>query len=223
MNKFYRHEIHQQLVKDDLKPEIIVLSVAYMQHSIVLLEEKIPRFSIYGTPYIKAFASGSSVFGYRPKMLPLREFAHNYGKDLFETYNRETKKIEKHPLGYNNSQSLIVFPHSVPNNTLPIFWSNKNKWYPLFPRSAEAKLSRLKDFRQENIHWFNTAKSLNIFENKEELDFNHKLLFNNVDYRILAVIRLKRRRSIDPIICQILNISINELNEIYIEGQKRLN
>lgn len=39
------------------------------------------------------------------------------------------------PLGYRNSQALIGFFYSTPNNTLPIFWSTNEKWHPLLPRN----------------------------------------------------------------------------------------
>jgi len=38
-------------------------------------------------------------------------------------------------LGFNNSQLLIGFHHNVPDNTLPIIWSEENEWNPIFPRN----------------------------------------------------------------------------------------
>ena len=41
------------------------------------------------------------------------------------------------PLGFGGCQLLIGFAHNIPNNTLPIFWSEGNSertWFPLFPR-----------------------------------------------------------------------------------------
>lgn len=38
-------------------------------------------------------------------------------------------------LGYKDSQGLVGFFYSTPNNTLPIFWSTNEKWHPLLPRN----------------------------------------------------------------------------------------
>ncbi|MGB2867390.1 MAG: hypothetical protein WBD36_02975, partial [Bacteroidota bacterium] len=44
-------------------------------------------------------------------------------------------KIEpKRPLGYQDSQLLIGFFYNTPDNSLPIFWSSKNNWKPVFKR-----------------------------------------------------------------------------------------
>ena len=67
-----------------------------MTDSVKLLKKSIHDLEIYGTGYIKAFSSGSSVFGYRPKMLPIREFCYKYGIDLFELFDRDLKQQVKH-------------------------------------------------------------------------------------------------------------------------------
>ncbi len=40
----------------------------------------------------------------------------------------------EHPLGFEDGQALVVFHDSVPNNTLPVIWSNKKGWKPIFAR-----------------------------------------------------------------------------------------
>jgi hypothetical protein len=45
----------------------------------------------------------------------------------------------QHPLGWNDSGALFSFDSAIPNNTLPIFWSNgvvnERPWVPLLPRA----------------------------------------------------------------------------------------
>lgn len=53
-----------------------------------------------------------------------KEMAEKYGKKLYK----------KHVLGYRDSQLLLGLEHNTPNGTLPIFWSNKGSWTPIFKR-----------------------------------------------------------------------------------------
>lgn len=52
-------------------------------------------------------------------------------KEMCEYYGAKIKSDA--PLGYENCQYLIGLFYSIPNNTLPIFWGNKN-WNPIFVR-----------------------------------------------------------------------------------------
>lgn len=38
------------------------------------------------------------------------------------------------PLGFNDCQLLLSMFHNTPDNSLPIFWSEKNDWKPIFKR-----------------------------------------------------------------------------------------
>lgn len=44
------------------------------------------------------------------------------------------KLEKKHPLGYGDCQSAVVFPNTCPNNSLPILWKETSTWKPLFKR-----------------------------------------------------------------------------------------
>lgn len=49
--------------------------------------------------------------------------------------NKYGRKLDpRNPLGYKNGQMLVGFHHNTPNNSLPIFWSEKKSWNPIFKR-----------------------------------------------------------------------------------------
>ena len=49
--------------------------------------------------------------------------------------NKYGRKLEpSNPLGYKNGQMLLGFHHNTPNNSLPIFWSERRSWNPIFKR-----------------------------------------------------------------------------------------
>ncbi|NWD21701.1 ATP-binding protein [Pseudomonas yamanorum] len=74
----------------------------------------------------KAFSSNSEIFEPEEQTKALT-MARKYGSKL----------QSRHPLGFQDSQLLIVFKDNCPNNTLPIIWASANepKWTPLFKRS----------------------------------------------------------------------------------------
>lgn len=79
----------------------------------------------------RAFGEDSMVFQDATQRLRIKSLAEKYGRVLYPS----------HPLGYDDTQSLLVFPHNTPNNTLPIIWASSNNekepgvvWQPLWER-----------------------------------------------------------------------------------------
>ena len=75
-------------------------------------------------PEDRAFSEASTIFADVAERDRARQLAESKGV-LLE---------RRQPLGYSDSQALVVFPQSCPNNTLPILWSRNSGWAPLFPR-----------------------------------------------------------------------------------------
>jgi hypothetical protein len=63
----------------------------------------------------------------------LRQFCEEAGKRFFP------KKVW---FGFEDSESLVVFPGTVPNNSLPILWHDDGGWFPLFPASGRVTPQR---------------------------------------------------------------------------------
>ena len=83
---------------------------------------------IVGDPLTECFSDQSEVFSSTEDQRKAKLIAREYGQKL----------EKKHPLGYQNSQLLVVFHDNCPNNTLPILWkesTGKIQWTPLFKRS----------------------------------------------------------------------------------------
>ena len=72
----------------------------------------------------KVFSDMSTIYAESQERDRARQVAESKGVAL----------KRRHPLGYRDTQSAVVFYQSCPNNTLPILWSAKGDWKPLFPR-----------------------------------------------------------------------------------------
>lgn len=80
----------------------------------------------------KAFSDDSTKFPDSALRSELKEICHKHGARLYR----------RGPLGYEDTQALISFPHNCPNNTLPVIWAGKRtderergeRWYPLRER-----------------------------------------------------------------------------------------
>lgn len=68
------------------------------------------------------FSERSKVFTDLDERLRARDIAEKKGSLL----------CKPAPLGYSDSQALVVFSHNCPNNTLPIIWEKNRDWVPLF-------------------------------------------------------------------------------------------
>jgi hypothetical protein len=75
----------------------------------------------------KAFSKESRYFNISPGENIEKDFSKNtslkYGRLICNT-----------PLGYRECQLLLGFYHNTPDNSLPIFWSEKGEWKPIFKR-----------------------------------------------------------------------------------------
>lgn len=74
----------------------------------------------------KVLSETTQIFSSQEGLVAAKELCRKYG----------TRIHKQHPLGFKNSQLLVVFKDNCPNNTLPIIWetSNNPKWVPLFKR-----------------------------------------------------------------------------------------
>lgn len=124
--KFFNNELLSTPHKD-----LYYLTIIASEDAVEKLEEK-GIFTIYC--YLldernKCFSDQSVIFNKFPELLaPTREIALKYGEGIINSPDK--------PLGYDNGEYCFGFFYNTPNNTLPIFWSNKN-WNPIFERKGK--------------------------------------------------------------------------------------
>lgn len=216
-----------QFAKYNIEPEYIVLCIYYLEKSKRYLEDKIGQdIKIIGEIRNASFERGASPFTGNQRLL-IRDFAHHYGKDIFATEN----PYKTHPLGFENSQALVVFPYNPPNNTIPILWASRfsvaenRYWKPLFPRVPEAKIESAKKLRSDfafEMALLRTTQLESLFyTGKVNASFASRSFIQNTDFKTFAYIRLKMQRRSESVICQLLGVTMDDLDMIKNEAIKR--
>lgn len=192
------------------------LCVAYMAKAKKYLKET-EGLKIYGDEYGPAFVRRGSVFGYEPSMKKAREFCFKYGEMMFPQWRERDQK----PLGYQNSQSLVCFEHTTPNNTLPILWYDGKiqpsgaQWNPLFPRFANSRIERGRRLRRSSNFWLSTMSHLKM----PNIDWGTEHTTDNL--RLISVIAQKYHHKSDFYIAQVLGISLQDLEEVVTIGKSK--
>ena len=79
---------------------------------------------------VRAFRPEAGIFSIDSDRTYAREVMLQIGQQL----------VPQHPLGYGDTEALVSFHNTIPNNTLPVFWSmgsaNGQPWTPLIPRGS---------------------------------------------------------------------------------------
>lgn len=206
-------------VKNKVEGKQIVLcalTVAYMKKASKHLMESY-KMTVFGNSYEPAFARRGSVFGYEQNMIPVRDFCFKKGEMLLPDW----RNIDMKPLGYKNSQALICFEHTTPNNTLPILWyegtipGTDRKWNALFPRFANSRINRGRRLRQSSNFWLSAMQKMNL------PNTNWSIHHTNDSLRLISVVAQKYHRRSDLYIAQVLGINTQDVEEIVKIGQEK--
>lgn len=218
VTKYYDQQIKHYIRQNKYVPTVFIISIISLVKGMNYLGNNYPEIElICWKTQNAAFSKNSSPFGYREKMLPIREMSYRYGKKL----------NKNNPLGYNNSQALVTFSYGTPNNTLPIIWSSLNGWYPLYPRFPDDIISQSKRFRKETAFYLSMANSLgndvmqDFISGHKNLGWKEFNFITKTDFQLFSILRLRLWNRPVPIICQILGISIEEYSDLIAEGRKR--
>ena len=127
--RFWDDPSIQELRESDSTIDFYYLVLLAMEHGIRNVQDK-TDFCVIPA---QIFSEKYRVFSDKSIILP--EDMRPDAEDICKRYG-EKLEGEMYALGYNNSQALIGMHHNIPNNTLPIIWS-ENNWHPIFPRKSK--------------------------------------------------------------------------------------
>lgn len=218
--KYEKAFISAQFSIKKITPIYIVMCIYYLEKSKRKVEDVWGReVRFVGEMRHAGFERGKSPFTGNQR-IEIRKFAYHYGQELFSI----GKPPIAHPLGFENSQALVVFPYNPPNNTLPIIWSAKDyvpsgkKWIPLYPRISQTKIAYAKKLRSEYAFEMGLLRTTELepifYSGKLEVKFGTRSFVQHTDFKTFVFLRLKMEKRSESIICQLLGISLTDLEEI---------
>ena len=117
----------QGKIKDYPNKNVHLLTLIASEDAIRFLSEK--GVSVTNAITLK---NESKVFDQNSYVFHLNADHRTSAEQLAEHYGNIC--YPSNPLGYSDGQYLFGFFYNIPDNTLPIIWSNKNKWKPILRR-----------------------------------------------------------------------------------------
>ena len=186
-----------------------------------LLRYKIPELRIFAQDRFNVFGVNNSPFIISQGASKMKALALKYGQKLV-IVKREGKDIF-YPLGYGKCEALISFDYGPPNNTIPIIWSS-DKWHPIFPRLAKDKMKQAKEIKKSVAFYIGVMKmlKLELYEDRNVTIQGRIYPYNSrIDHSLITVLCLLSKRYNDILICQIIGITIGELDTIYSYGREK--
>jgi len=134
LEKFFGQEGAKEILESYLNERRILCYILYsFPEALQKLQESYPKVEFLATHVfgeeVRALDSEAGIFENEEEI----KFAHDV---LIQVGRELTPQV---PLGYGDMGALVVFHNTVPNDTLPVFWSsgtvNERPWKPLFPRA----------------------------------------------------------------------------------------
>ncbi|WGQ11863.1 hypothetical protein QG516_09440 [Pedobacter gandavensis] len=205
LGKYYNYV--GRLSKPEFKDVKHVFAAAMycMDIAKVNIQGMLPHAVIVGDIHHRIFKEEHLFFSTSVQNEKKKKLAHDYAERKF-LFRQDSINYN---LGYKDSEALICFAYMPPNNTLPIIWSGKSKWYPLLPRSEDDVLERLKEYKLQNAY---AAASLEL---SLPSDFPGLPGFNITRITIVGILRMLYNKVTIPRIALVLNLRSAELDQYF--------
>lgn len=206
------HDVESWILKNNIS-NIYLLCSVIMSEAKNMIKTRFSNIDIKGEERNKIFDTTKSPLKSFKNINDIESMAYSYGK-----------KINENPYGYGSSESLLSFFLGTPNNTLPIIWSAKNNWTPLYPRKADVKMSIAKEEKKEIafvIGLYNRL-AIDLYDKDKDISIQtangrkRDIKYNSKEHHsIIGLIKLKEDKYDDIFICHLLGLTMKELDVIY--------
>src|SRR6478672_3453677 len=212
-NKWYKTNDVDDLYNLNPCPsaEQAILAAIIMEDANLFLRHQYPEMVIFGEFRKKIFSKDFSPFNLSGNRFEMKQLCLKYGVSL------------RAPLGYGKSESLVAFDYGTPNNSLSIIWSDRD-WSPIFPRLSRSRMKKASEIKNEAAFYYGLMNKLKItFDDDIEVGTSEKSekLTSREDHSILVYLVLTERLYYPIQICQILGITLLELNNIISRGEEK--
>ena len=204
--------VRPEVLSDACSGRLYVVAAIVMDNGYSKITQDISGAIILGDMHCKGFDPHKKVFGSYFKTKAVREMCYKYGEQLYKGW----------PLGFENTQSLVLMQHSSPNNTVPVLWSDKQyqgrNWIPLVPRNNLLKIERAYIDRNSVYRWLSCLKKIFVGES-ESVDFG--LLFTKSNFNLVFILICLIRRKSEAFIYNAMGISYMEMERLWQEGMDK--
>lgn len=204
--------VRPEVLSDASSGRLYVVAAIVMDNGYSKIIQDISGAVILGDSYCKGFDPHKKVFGSYFNTKAVREMCYKYGKQLFKDF----------PLGFENTQSLVLMQHSSPNNTVPVLWSDKQYqgriWIPLVPRNNLLKIKRAYTDRTSVCRWLSCLKKIFV-GGSEDVDFS--LLFTTSNFNLVFILICLIGRKSEAFIYNAMGISYMEMERLWQEGMDK--
>ena len=204
-----KKRVRPEVLSDACSGRLYVVAAIVMDNGYSKITKDISGAVILGDSHCKGFDPHKKVFGSYFKTKAVREMCYKYGEQLYKGC----------PLGYENTQSLVLMQHSSPNNTVPVLWSDKQyqgrNWIPLVPRNNLLKIQRAYTDRTSVNRWLSCLNKIFVGRS-ESVDFG--LLFTKSNFNLVFILICLIRRKSEAFIYNAMGISFVEMERLWQEG-----
>lgn len=223
-NKWFKKNNIEDLYNKHPSPydEQAILAAIIMEDGFQFMTHSYTDVQIFAERRSKIFSSINSPFNLLENRSEMRRLCLKYGNTI-KTRFQLPNKVFYDPLGFDKSEALVAFDYGTPNNSLSIIWGD-SQWKPIFPRSGKSRMKKASEIKSEAAFYLGLMHKL-------DLDFNDDIdmTIDNDDIQLSArddhstlVYLILIDRLYSPLqICQVLGITVFELDKIVLKTHKK--